>query len=95
MTDSKSKAHSRKFAPRAPSSGHEGHSKFEKYHFKGTMKRPMHKWGEILTADHLVSRTAQKKDRSGWEGYNVAKNALNIKDLYSTLIHCSPVWDKG
>ena len=50
----------------------------EKYHFKGTMKRPLAKWGEILTADHLVSRTAQKKDRSGWEGCNGAKNALNI-----------------
>ena len=62
----------------------------EKRHFSGSYKREPKKWGEIVTADHLVS--VKKSKKGGIRGY---KNAVNIKDLYSGLIASVPVKNKG
>ena len=65
----------------------------EKQHFKGSFKRLIKKWGDSLTADHLVSKKALKK--KGWAGCTGHVNALNVKDLWSELINCYPVHSKG
>jgi len=65
----------------------------EKSHFKGAFKREIKKWGEVVTADHLVSKRGCKKRT--WVGCTGDTNALNIKDLWSKLISCYPVKDKG
>ena len=62
----------------------------QKRHFAGSFKREPKKWGEVITADHLV--TNKKGRKHGVRGF---KNAANIKDLYSGLIACVPVKNKG
>ena len=62
----------------------------QRRHFAGSYKRDPKKWGEIVTADHLVSHKKGKKH--GVRGF---KNAVNIKDLWSGLIASVPVKDKG
>ena len=61
-----------------------------KSHFKGSFQRVMKKWGQIITADHLV--TNKKGKKHGIHGF---KNTVNIKDLWSGLICSFPVKDKG
>ena len=61
-----------------------------KRHFRGSFKRVLKRWGEIVTADHLVNNKKGKKH--GVRGF---KNAVNIKDLWSGLINCYPVKNKG
>ena len=61
-----------------------------KRHFKGAYKRQPKKWGEIITADHLVSHKKGKK-----HGIHGFRNAVNIKDLWSGLICSVPVKNKG
>ena len=65
----------------------------EKQHFKGSFTREVKKVGDIITADHLTGKkSAKKKD---WVGCTGAKNAINIKDLYTKLKGCYSVKDKG
>ena len=61
-----------------------------KRHFAGSYQRKPKKWGEIITADHLVSNKRGKK-----HGVRGSKNAVNVKDLYSGLIASVPVKNKG
>ena len=61
-----------------------------KRHFKGSYKRVPKRWGELVTADHLVSN--KKGKGHGIHGF---KNAVNIKDLYSGLFAGYPVKHKG
>ena len=61
-----------------------------KRHFKGSYKREPKKWGDIITADHLVTNRKGRK-----QGVHKFKNALNLKDLWSGLIASVPVKDKG
>ena len=55
----------------------------------GSYAREPKQWGEIVIADHLVSRS------DNWAGVRNYKNAVNIKDLYSGLIASVPVRNKG
>ena len=62
----------------------------QKRHMAGSYNREPKKWGEIITADHLVSsKKGRKHGVRGW------RNAVNLKDLWSGLISCVPVKDKG
>ena len=61
-----------------------------KRHFAGSYRREPKKWGEIITADHLVStKRGRKHGVRGW------KNSVNLKDLWSGLIASVPVKNKG
>ena len=61
-----------------------------KRHFTGSYRREPKKWGEIITADHLVStKRGRKHGVRGW------KNSVNLKDLWSGVIASVPVKNKG
>ena len=62
----------------------------QKRHMANSYKREPKRWGETITADHLVSN--RKGRKHGVRGY---KHAVKIKDLWSTLICCVPVKNKG
>ena len=64
----------------------------EKKHFVGSFKREVKKWGEVLTADHLVGRKSARLDQM--LGCTGEQNAMNVKDLWSKLVACYPVKDK-
>ena len=65
----------------------------EKKHFKGAFQRELKKWGDIVTADHLVSKKSIKKKNTmlGCTGHT---NALNMMDVWSRMKNCYPVRDK-
>jgi hypothetical protein len=52
----------------------------ERRHMTGSDNRDPKRWGEIITADHLVSRG------ENWTGIRGFRNAVNIKDLWSKMI---------
>ena len=62
----------------------------QKRHMANSYKREPKRWGEIITADHLVSH--KKGGKHGVRGY---KHAVHIKDLWSGLFFCVPVKNKG
>ena len=49
-------------------------------HYKGSFQRCPKKWGELVTADHLVTNKRGKK-----HGIHKWKNAFNIKDVFLDL----------
>ena len=61
----------------------------ERRHMTGSYNRDPKRWGEIITADHLVSRG------ENWTGIRGFRNAVNIKDLWSKRIASVPVRNKG
>jgi len=61
----------------------------ERRHMTGSYARDPTKWGEIITADHLVSR------KDNWSGVRGFRNAVNIKDLWSKMTASVPVRNKG
>ena len=61
----------------------------EQKHMTGSYNRNPNPWGEIITADHLVSR------KDNWAGVRGFRNAVNIKDLWSKMIASAPVRNTG
>jgi hypothetical protein len=61
----------------------------EKSRIRGSFKRELSAWGDVITADHLDSKRASMMGLSG------EKEALVIKDVWSKLKHIVPVATKN
>ena len=56
---------------------------------KGSFKRELTGWGDLLTGDHLIGR----KGETG--ALTDDKDALTLKDVWSDLKHCYPMPNKS
>ena len=62
----------------------------EAKHYRGAFKRETRKWGDLVTCDHLVSRSEEV-------GQSVQKHsdALVVVDVHTRLKHCYPLQSKS
>jgi hypothetical protein len=61
----------------------------ERKRMTGSYQRDLKRWGEIIRADHLVSRN------DNWAGVRGYRNAVNIKVLWRSIIASVPVRNKA
>ena len=55
----------------------------------GALQRPTERFGNVVTCDHLISRSMQNRGMRG------EANALTVKDLHTNLTMCYPVFTKN